>query len=510
MTRTTEPGLVELRVLATPVAGPVPDLSPRSDPPDASRLGNALLPSDAADRLRLPGALAVTTGQQPGLFGGPMYVVHKALAARALARCLEQRWERPVVPVFWLAGDDHDWEEATRTAWWTPAGEVVEWALHPRPAQAPQRAMSAESLPPDVSTARDRLADDLPPGPERDAALAWVDRHWRTGATLHSAFAAAITELLAPLGIATLDATSTGFKQAQQPLIRDALVRSNELDAALAALPAQDAWVGAGEGLTLVFLEASAGRDRLMRDGDRFRTRRSGEVFSEAELLELLEREPGRFSANVLLRPVIEAALVPTVAYVAGPGEFRYLTRQASALYPVLQVHPQAAVPRWGGAVIDAVTSRLLSRLGLDAHEVMRDDGTLGREVMRRDLPGRIPAAIEQLRAAVEDAASELSAAGASIDAVLDRAVESRRRRLQFVIEDLERLMLRHHRKRGDIAWSQYLRVRSRLMPLDRSQERVVGVAAALGRWGHAWIDAAAQSADSWAERALGGVESPA
>ena len=78
------------------------------------------------------------------------------------------------------------------------------------------------------------------------------------------------------------------------------------------------------------------------------------------------------------------------------------------------------------------------------------------------------------------------------------------------MIDDLERLMLRHHRKRDDIGWSQYLRVRSRLMPLDRSQERVIGVAAALGRWGQAWIDAAAQAADSWAEQALGGVESVA
>jgi uncharacterized protein YllA (UPF0747 family) len=152
----------------------------------------------------------------------------------------------------------------------------------------------------------------------------------------------------------------------------------------------------------------------------------------------------------------------------------------------------------------------LLARLELEASTVMSDDGTVGREVMQRDLPEEIPAAIGTLRAAVETAAAQLSAAGASIDAVLDRAVESRRRRMRFVIEDLERLMLRHHRKRGDIAWSQYLRVRSRLMPLDRKQERVIGVAAALGRWGHEWIEAAAESADRWAEAAIGGVESVA
>jgi uncharacterized protein YllA (UPF0747 family) len=319
-----------------------------------------------------------------------------------------------------------------------------------------------------------------------------------------------MTELLVPLGIATLDATASDFKRAQRPLIREALLQSERLDTALASLPDPEGWVGAGEGLTLVFLEAAAGRDRLVREGDTFRTRRGGESFTLDALLHLLDSAPERFSANVLLRPVIEAALVPTVAYVAGPGEFRYLTRQASALYPVLDVEPQAAVPRWGGAVIDEVTARMLSRLDLEAPEVMAADGTVGREVMRRDLPPEIPAGIAQARQAVQQVADAMTEAGHSIDAVLDRAVESRRRRLQYVLDDLEHLMLRHHRKRGDIAWSQYLRARARLMPLDRPQERVIGVAAALGRWGDDWITAAAESADAWAERAFESVETAA
>lgn len=497
-----------ISIVSTPIAGAFPDLVPRLNPPDASLLGNALLPSAAADRLRQPDALAVTTGQQPGLFGGPMYVVHKALAARAMARCLEQRWERPVVPVFWLAGDDHDWDEATRTAWWTPSGEVVEWSLRSRDVQAPQLPMSAEPLPIDFAAARDRLADDLPPGPERDATLAWIDRHWRTGATIHSAYASALAELFEPLGIATLDATAAGLKHAQVPLIREALLRSREIDATLAALPDAEAWVGAGEGLTLVFLEAGAGRDRLARDGDRLRTRRGGESFTEAELLSLLELEPARFSANVLLRPVIEAALVPTVAYVAGPGELRYLTRQASAVYPLLDVPVQHPVPRWGGAVIDDVAARLLRRLDLDPEAVLRDDGTLGRAVMRRDVPEAIPLALEQLREAIDAISADLMRSAATIDAVLDRAIESRRRKLQHVREDLDRLMLRHHRKRGDVAWAQYLRLRARLMPLDRPQERVIGVAAALGRWGQPWIAAASESADQWAAGSVQALES--
>lgn len=498
---TEDGGRRSLRLVSHPVAGSMPTIAPRDVGGSPADL---LLPSPAAERLRLPGALAVTTGQQPGLFGGPMYVVHKALAARAVARCLERAWERPVVPVFWLAGDDHDWDEATRTAWWSAGGEVVDWRLPSRDPHAPQRAMAAEPLPiAEIAAARARLAADLPAGAPRDAALAWVDRHWRAGATVHSAFAGAMAELLEPLGIACLDATARPLKEAQRPLLHAALDRSLALDAALANLPQAEAWTGAGEGLSLVFLEASAGRDRLVRDGDGFVTRRSGERFTAADLLNLLDREPERFSANVLLRPVVEAALLPTVAYVAGPGELRYLTAQASVLYPLLDVAPQPPVPRWSGSVVDAVSARLLDRLDLDVRAVLDDQGSLGRLMVRRDLDSRVPTAVERLDAAIDAAATELQQAGREIDPVLERAIESRRRKLRFIADDLSRLLERHHKKRDGIAWAQFQRLRARLLPLDRRQERVIGVAGALGQWGEAWLTEAAESADTWAAAAI-------
>lgn len=462
-----------------------------------------LLPSAAADRLALPGALAVTTGQQPGLFGGPMYVVHKALAARALAQELERRWHRPVVPVFWLAGDDHDHEEATHTAWWNGDDEVVRWSLPPRPRDAPQRPMSAEPLGPGLAEARARLAADLPAGPARDATLAWVDRHWVGTATVHSAFTGAMHELLSPLGIATLDATSPGLKRAARPLIRAALDRSVAIDEALASLPEADARADAGQGLTLVFLEATAGRDRLVRDGDGFRTRRGGERFTASEIARLLDEAPERFSANVLLRPVVESALLPTVAYVAGPGEYRYLTSQARVVYPLLDTPVQRPVPRWSGTVADPVSERLLGRLELGPDDVLHDDGRVARRLLQEDLPASVRDALTGLRSAINHASAVSAEVGAGIDPVLGRAVESRQRRLRFVADDLEGVMLRHLRKRDAVRWRQYQRLRARLRPLDAPQERVIGVAGALGRWGEEWIAAATAATEAWAAALL-------
>lgn len=465
----------------------------------APALREAFLPSRAAERLFSPGALAVTTGQQPGLFGGPAFVLHKALAAAALAEALADRWGRDVVPIFWCAGDDHDHAEATAAAWW--AGERrVEVTLPPRHHGAPQHPMTREPLPlADVRRARERLAHDLPPGPDRDRVLAWIDAHWRDGQTIASAFRDAIAALLAPYGVAVLDPTHPAFKRAQVPLLARAIRDSASLDAVLAALPDAGTGIAAGDGATLVFVEGSAGRDRVMREGQRLRARRGGDAWQEDELLALLASAPERFSANVLLRPVVEAALLPTVAYVAGPGEYRYLAAQASALYAPLDVAPQQPVPRWGGTLVDATAARLLDRVGVTAEAVLADDGSLAHAILRRDLDPSALEALATLRAAIDRASAAADRTGRAIDGVLPRAVAARQRRLHDVTDNLEQLLERHLKKRDDIALAQYRRLQARLRPADAPQERAIGVAGMLGHFGDAWLDAVRLATRAWA-----------
>ena len=453
------------------------------------------------ERLQAPGALVVTTGQQPGLFTGPAYTVHKALAAAALAAELSARWHRPVVPLFWLAGDDHDFAEASSASWLDANGTLREWHLEPRDHRAPQRSMAREPLPPEILNGLRTLELSLPAGTARDATLSWLRRHYVPGQTLHTAFAGSVAELLAPYGVVCIDPTRLEFKRAQTPLLRQALERADEIDAALAALPDADTGIAAGEGATLVFYESDAGRDRLLIDGAGFRGRRTGVQFTREAMFRELDAHPERCSANVLLRPVVEAALLPTVAYVAGPGEIRYLTRQATALYSLFGVTPQLPVPRWSGTLIEPWAARLLDRLGLSVEALLVDDGSLGRQVLRRDLPKEVPLALAQLRDAIGATTAALSAAGRTIDGVLERAITSRERRLSLVADDLERLLERHLRQRGDIAYAQYLRLCGALRPQGALQERVLGAPSFLARHGSAWPLAVRAAADAWAAR---------
>ncbi len=444
-------------------------------------------------------SLAVTTGQQPALFGGPMYTVHKALGAAALAGRLSNLWGRKVEPVFWIAGDDHDWTEATGTAWWAADRSFRSWEASPREGHSPSLPMYREPLPEGTAAVADAIVSARMPSPSARWAAEWLKRHWHAGATVHGATAGALAELFEPLGIRCIDPTAVPFKEAQAGLLREALDRAGEIDDALARIPESGTGIEAGSGATLVFIETAAGRERLLIDGSGFRARRSGMRWPRAELLDLLDSEPVRFSANVLLRPVVEAALIPTVAYVAGPGEYRYLTRQAATVYQVLGRRHQLPVPRWSGTMIDVVSNRLIRRLGISPEQAVSGDRELELAVLRSDLPAEVSEAVARMDAGIAESFGVLERLGPAIDPVLERALAGRRRHLEIRAGELRALLERHHRRRDDIATAQYRRVLDALRPGGTGQERVISVAAGLVRWGGEWLRTADEAARNWA-----------
>ena len=166
----------------------------------------------ALARLREPGALVVTTGQQPGLFTGPLYTIYKALSTAALARVLERQWQRPVVPVFWVAGDDHDFAEASHSSWITAEG-----AVEPPPSAPPTRCAAHTAVSRAAGRARlrraGRLRRDLPPPSFATWTLEWLRRHYRPEVTVAAGFAGAMAELLAPAGIVLFDSTHPAVKR---------------------------------------------------------------------------------------------------------------------------------------------------------------------------------------------------------------------------------------------------------------------------------------------------------
>jgi bacillithiol synthase len=467
------------------------------------------------ERLREPDAVLLTTGQQPALFTGPLYAVHKALSAAALAELLEERWSRPVVPVFWAAGDDHDFAEANHAWWIGPDGAVAGAALPSRPAEAPLTPMYREPLGPPVLQALAALERDLPQSEFRASTLDWLARHFRPEATVAGSFRDAMAELLAPHGVVVFDSTHPSVKRAAMPVLLEALRRAPELEAALAALAdalaagGTDSGTSIGVGATLVMLDCRLGRDRLMHQGGRFSTRRGKTAYSFAELEALAAREPERFSPNVLLRPVVESALLPTVAYLGGPGELRYLAL-TPPIYEHFGVYRQRPLPRWSGVLVEPRVTRILEKFGVALEELMQPPGPLEARLVRSQLPGDLLQALAALRAAIDAHYEAVGKGALEIDPTLAKPIQGVRHQALAGTHDVEKKLVQHLKKREETELAQLTRARTAVWPQGKPQERLLTVAPYLARYGPSLMAELKSAIRAWYAEALETAPAPA
>jgi bacillithiol biosynthesis cysteine-adding enzyme BshC len=507
---------MSLRLVTTPLEVPVREPTPRAGGLDQA-LADAFVASPARDqlleRLRQPGALAVTSGQQPGLFTGPLYTVHKALSTAALARVLERRWDRPVVPIFWSAGDDHDFAEASQAAWTRADGALATASLPPRPPDAPLTPMYRQPLGEAVLPALEALLGDLP-SEFRDFPAEWLRRHYTPDATVGGAFAGAMGELLASAGILVYDSTHPAAKRAAAPLVLRALEQAAELDRDLdlhaesLGDAARHSGVTIGDGAALVMLEAGQGRDRLVASDGGFVTRRGRERYDLAALRRIAEQEPERLSPNVLLRPVVESAVLPTVAYLGGPAELRYLL-YTPPVYRRLGVERQLPMPRWSGVLVEPRVDRALEKFGVSLDELLGPPGTVEARLARSQLPPEVTDALASLRAALERHYETIGRGAVAIDPTLARPVEGVRNQALGGTQDIEKKLIQHLKRRQETELGQIGRARTAVQPAGKPQERVLTIAPFLAREGPRLVGELVAAIEQWYADALEGAGTP-
>lgn len=469
------------RIVTTPLDAPrrAPrELAPRAVAPDVL---DAVLPGPGRDRLAQGDVLVVTTGQQPGLFTGPLYTIHKALSAAALAARLERERGRPVVPVFWVAGDDHDFAEANHATILDAAGDALTIVLRERAADARQVPLFRESCGADAAAALETLRARTAESEFKAQVLDWLGRAYGPETSLADAGAEALNALLAPRGVAVFRAWTPAAKRAGAPRLLRALD---------VTLP---------DGLSPVLVEGAAGRDRLRPDGGAWVARRSGERFTRDDLARIAADAPERLSANVLLRPALEAALFPTLAYVAGPGELQYFP-DAAPCFAALDVAPQPAVPRWSGLILEGRVERLLERHGLTPDDFRPPPGALEARLVRDQLPPEAGAALAELVAALGAGYTRLERAAGAVDATLARTVQNARNSALVGVQEIERKLVASLKRANDGLVHQLARARAALFPAGVPQERAITAPSFFLRYGFGLVDAIAAEVARWTD----------
>lgn len=438
---------------------------------DAFGAGGAAL--QRLERVYAAGGAVVTTGQQAGLFGGPVYTWSKAVGALALADAIERETGVPTAPVFWAATDDADHAEASYTY------VIIDGRV--------ERLMAAGEPPAGMPMALAALGD-VGPQLERlrqacgsmafERAYAAAAAAYGGGTVVGAAYVALLRSLLEPLGIAVLEASHRAVGEAGADVLHGALDRAGDV---AAALDARHAWltergyvpqVADVAGLSTVFVHED-GRKRRVPLAEAASVRRSA--------------RPEALSPNVLLRPVMERALLPTVAYLAGPGELSYFT-QVSAVADALGVEQPLAVPRWSCTIVEPAVDRAMVRLGIGLDE-LGDAAALEGRLARASVPERVQRALADLRAAVRGGLEALGAGDAADPPgrlLRPQVLEGAERQIGHRIDRLERRVVAAAKRHGSESRRDLGAVRAALWPEGRRQERTLNFIPFLARYGDA------------------------
>lgn len=442
--------------------------------------------------------LFVTTGQQPGLFTGPLYSIYKALTAVSLARSLEEALGRPVVPLFWIASEDHDWAEANHTWLVDLENDLLRISLPAEPPAPGEPPLFRIGLQDELDGPLQALAQALPDTDFSHRYLELVRDAYAPGSTLSGAFRQVLEALLGPFGLCFVEAHQPGLKEASRSVLLHELERAHDHEASLR--DRADALEGAGyhiqvpilEGGVNLFLEGPEGRERLYRDGDGFQLHTSARCISREDVVERVDQDSRCLSPNVLLRPVVESAVFPTVSYVAGPGEIAYFA-QLGPLFEGHDVSMPLVVPRSSVTLMEAKNRKVLEKFGLEVGELARPLHELESEIARDEVPPEIQEALGRLRGAVAEHSSRLLELARAVDPTLKGPIGNARNTAFSAFGDAEKKIVQAVKRENEIALSQLEKARIHLFPDGAPQERRLNVLYYLVRYGEDFLPAVAE-----------------
>jgi bacillithiol synthase len=451
------------------------------------------------DLLAESGTLAVVTGQQSGIFTGPAYSIYKAMTAIRLARQQSERLGVPVVPVFWVAGEDHDWAEVASVL--APAGDGLTKVALKESFEGEKRSVGLAPIPASLGEVTDEFLALLPDTEfklvvaERIRAAAAegpaLDLELTNGKpTLADWFARLMTWLFAGTGLVVCNSADPALRQLESGFFQQAIASHEQVDAALGAgfalheelglQPTVDRTPG---GLNL-FIYLDGQRLPLVGAGDQFWVRdRESKGWSRAELLDMAATHPERFSTNVVLRPVVQGVLFPDLAYVGGPGEIAYfgLYRQ---VFAALDSQMPVVYPRESFTLVEPPIARVLEKQGLTLEDAFFHLEERKQELLEREDRLGLTELFSHFRSSFGELYEQVTGKLLQLDPNLRFVTEENHKQIAVQINKLEEKARQQHRKNCEVAIRQFDRLKAQLQPAGGLQERSVSMLPYVAKYG--------------------------
>jgi bacillithiol biosynthesis cysteine-adding enzyme BshC len=447
-------------------------------------------------RLRSPDCIAVVSGQQVGLFTGPLYTIYKALSAVKLAGCLSQRGT-PAVPVFWMATEDHDWEEV-RAAELTACDGRLAVAEVPEAMHAEGAPVGTVLIDDSIEETIKRLVAVLPTTEFSDDLERAVRAAYAPGRTYGEAFARMMTALVRRHGLVLLDPLDARLKKLAAPLYAEAARRAPEIAAAVDARSRElieagyHAQVHASADAFPLFLHADGARRVALARGPDGRYHAKGERggggYAADELAEWALSEPQNFSPNVTLRAVVQDYLLPTVAYYGGAAEIAYFA-QTAEVYRVLSRPATPILHRASLTLVERRTGRTLDRYDLKLEDFFAGLDAVAARVVEEHLGAEQARSFDRAEGQIKSALSDLGDTLRRFDPTLSDALAHGGEKIEYQLAGLRARFHRAQMARDRAAHRQLERAAALLYPEKALQERHLNITSLVARHGVYCLD---------------------
>jgi len=444
------------------------------------------------EALVLEEACAVVTGQQVGLFSGPLYTIYKALTAIKLADSLSRRTGVCVVPIFWLATDDHDFAEINHIDLLDRSGQ-------------PQRISYQDGAPRErVPVGELRFSDEIqscigaldemtPPSEFKPELLSRLRDAYRPGRSFAEAFSIWVTHLFSDYGLVVMDPSHPDLiAMAQEPILTEIEEGSPSSRCAMQASERlieknYTPQVRQQEGRLNLFLRDRE-RHPIHVSDDGFIVKDPDRRFTEKELIEMARNNPRAFSPNVLMRPLVQDTILPTVAYVGGPGEIAYFAQLREA-YEAFGLPMPIVYPRKGFTVVERHIGSALETLSVKIQDVWGGLSEKRNALAAEEVPESLRRALATAAAGLDRDLGTVCREATAMDGSLGQTADGVHRKIQHQLGVLENKVIQAAKKNQAIQGRKLTKLANGLMPNGHLQERYFNVTPFLFKYGFSWLE---------------------
>lgn len=445
------------------------------------------------ERLRQSDAVVVITGQQAGLFTGPLYTIFKALTAIKLAAQLREAGVN-AVPMFWIAAEDHDFEEVNHMRLVNREGHlttITYTACSPKEGKPVGHVRLAEGIQENIN----ELLAALPESEFVPRLAEELRAAYQPGTNFGEAFGKLMMSWLGQFGVVLINPLDDRLKHLAGEIYTRAFARATDFAAQLVSESAALEAAGyhaqvftSQEAVPLFMLDEGRRTAMVRRDDGRIHLKGSEKSFAADELLETVQRCPNCFSPNVTLRPIVQDFLLPTVAYIGGPAEIAYFA-QLRPNYELLNRVPPVVLPRASFSLIEKRHAKTLSKYHLDFTDLFHGLEETRRKVIEESLDANTTALFDETEKLFEEQLEKLRASLVAVDPTLAEALKGGREKVFYQLHHLRTRFINNRTKRDETSVQQIERLFAILYPNKGLQEREINFSYFLARYGYELID---------------------